>query len=750
MTRDPTMPAASFQNRVESILSRWEQADSHWDSNEIDRQCLGDPALASEVANQIRSIESCPDCFPLDESHIAISELKTAPVQTTDSYATEWISPPSGEQLNGRLPLASRFHLASGGIGSVWVYADESLGREVAVKFLNPDAATSRQQYEAFYREAEITAKLDHPGVPPVLAVGESDSGQPYFVMRLIAGHCLDVPIANLHRNLKHRPAHETRQQLRNLIKQLATVCRIVDYARTRRVVHGDIKPANIRVGRHGEVMLLDWGMALVVDRHVAGPKGELPTIQLSQPQREQRLSGGTIGYISPEAWQGQAASPASDTYALGVILYEILTGALPFDPTALSSSPEQARESIARRVTRGDHDDVEPKGRQRLGKLSGLSDLAAITRIAMQVHPEDRYATPMQMADDLERVLDDQPVSVRRPSRTTQCLRFARKHKTLAFGLPTALSLIAVLSLALLWTQQRAASDAKNQQVELQQLSDLAMRSLAGFTADQVVAEIAMRYESLRRIAEDPDLIPLLNQASSEPDSTRPMLAQWLEQQSEATGILLHANSVFLLDAQGVQQARQPPSESIGKNFQHRNYFHGQTIEAEPGTHVGMLHRAHISTVYVSSSSQQARIALVHPVKDDSGSVVGLLAMSINLENFGTLKRPSENDSMHISLVDARRYPIDGQSRSGVILAHTSSKRDPRPVDGSQIEYAAAGTTELRLEPNRPTLASLPDLFDPSAASETAVSRIAWRPMDHRSGLSNIDLPDWWVVVQR
>jgi hypothetical protein len=225
-----------------------------------------------------------------------------------------------------------------GAVGSVLRGMDTKLRRELAIK------VTSRSREELptplvarFVEEAQITAQLEHPNVIPVHDLGLDPEGRPYFTMKLVRGRSFETI---LEQRRARDPATLTEFGLRRLLDVFLQVCQAVDYAHSRGVIHRDLKPANIMVGDFGEVLVMDWGVAKLKGR------SEQPSLvtdeeraDVTSVRAENDVFGtqagsivGTPTYMSPEQAQGVNVDERADVYALGVILYEILCGEVPFD----------------------------------------------------------------------------------------------------------------------------------------------------------------------------------------------------------------------------------------------------------------------------------------------------------------------------------------------------------------------------------------------------------------------------------
>ncbi len=291
---------------------------------------------------------------------------------------------------------------ARGGLGAVFVALDGELHREVALKQILEKHADDPVSRQRFIAEAEITGGLEHPGVVPVYGLGTDAGGRPYYAMRFIKGDSLKEAIARFHEDeaLKAEPGRRS-LELRKLLRRFTDVCNAIDYAHSRGVIHRDIKPANIIVGKHGETLVVDWGLAKAIGR--ADPSVGEQTIAPSSSGSAETLPGSALGtpaYMSPEQARGDLdrLGPRSDVYGLGATLYCLLTGKPPFDGDDIGA--------ILRSVQAGEF----PPPRQRDPSIDRA--LEAICKKAMALQPVDRYASPKVLADDLERWMADEPVT--------------------------------------------------------------------------------------------------------------------------------------------------------------------------------------------------------------------------------------------------------------------------------------------------------------------------------------------------
>jgi tetratricopeptide (TPR) repeat protein len=321
--------------------------------------------------------------------------------------------------------------------------------------------------------EAEVTGGLEHPNIVPVYGLGTYGDGRPYYAMRLIRGDSLKDAIKRFHTLDDYGPRDfgERSLALRKLLGRFIDVCNAMAYAHSRGVLHRDLKPGNIMLGKYGETLVVDWGLAKPTDRADIVQVGAEPTLRPSSGSGLQAtVAGSAIGtpaYMSPEQASGDASrlGPASDVYSLGATLYCVLTGKAPYD--------DEDIRALLKRVQRGEF--LSP----RVVQPDVPRALEAICLKAMSLQPADRYVTPRALADDIEHWLADEPVSAHREGWVARLARWARRHRALVLGGAATLT-VALVAAVVLAIQQSRAADREHQIAKRERVAnDLAQARL-------------------------------------------------------------------------------------------------------------------------------------------------------------------------------------------------------------------------------------------------------------------------------
>ncbi len=431
----------------------------------IDARCDRDPALMSEVLSLLRACDA-------------------------EELATASRSPEPGT-IAGGLPARSRIGpyeldrlLGRGGMGAVYLAhrADGHFEQQVAIKLIDLPLATDFFR-ERFRQERQILAGLQHPLIARLLDGGVSDEGDLYLAMEYVDG----IPI--------HRFCEQKRLTVPQRLALFASVCDAVQYAHQNLVVHRDLKPDNILVATDGTPRLLDFGTAKLLSRSLLGPGSDVT---------RQGYQSFTPQYASPEQVLGNPITTASDTYSLGVLLYLLLTGALPYELKEFTTA------EMVRVICQ------EPPRRPPVAAGSNRrldADLEAIVLKALRKEPQLRYLTAQQLASDLRAHLGGQPVTARRGTLRYRTGKFiGRNRLALAAAGLLAITLLAGLG-GVLW-QARVANverrKAEARSADLRQLSssllselDEAIKQLPGSTGAQKLL-VTRVLEHLDRMAKD------------------------------------------------------------------------------------------------------------------------------------------------------------------------------------------------------------------------------------------------------
>lgn len=397
---------------VQSLLLLWEMRQRQGESLSVDELCRDCPELADKLRQAIEALE---DWERLEE----------------DACEAD-----SGDEAGavGSAPVEAFVHLKlvdlkshdQGGLGIVYRAREYGLPREVALKFVRDERSGDRDSLRRFFREVAITAGLEHPGIVPVLGLGKDSKGRPCYAMRFIDGTTLGKAIKSYHRNrrarrgrvpLRHDP------EFRALLRRFKAACTAVAYAHSRGIIHRDLKPANIMLGPFEETLVLDWGLARSIPRGNSGGLDQVDGAELIPPgQPDDQTKGviGTPGFMSPEQHAGRwdLVGPASDVYSLGACLHVLLTRRAP--------SPARAPAEIGAGTERADAASprtIDP----RIPRA-----LEAVCLKAMAHAPERRYGSALELAEDVERWLADEPVSAGRDPLATRVRRRLARHPAL------------------------------------------------------------------------------------------------------------------------------------------------------------------------------------------------------------------------------------------------------------------------------------------------------------------------------
>lgn len=390
------------QEQLYDLFDRACDLDSAAQAAFVERECAGNAALAERLTALLRAERQVSEAFL---GH-AVDVARSPSTSKTDPGSPEHIGPYRILREIGR-----------GGMGVVYEAEQDRPRRRVAVKVLRKNAA-SEDAMKRFEREAQVLGRLSHPGIAQIYDAGSAwvgDERWPYLVMELIEGLRLDdyVQVSGVGRSAR--------------LRLVAEICDAVEHAHYHRIIHRDLKPANIMVvelpvfasvrsegqavpGPIAQPKILDFGVALVTEGSLAS----------TLPRTRAGKILGTLGYMSPEQLSGgtKPVDARADVYALGVVLYLVLSGKMPYDLEG-KTTPEIL--SLLR--------DEKPRS---LGTVDASlrGDIDKIVAKALDKDPDRRYPSAAAFAQDIRRYLSDHPVSARPPSTWYSLAKFARRHR--------------------------------------------------------------------------------------------------------------------------------------------------------------------------------------------------------------------------------------------------------------------------------------------------------------------------------
>ncbi len=398
----------------------------------LDRACAGRPALRAEL-DAMLATPPTGGAFELE----ALTGLR--PPEAT----------PPGTRLG---PWRLLRLIAHGGMGEV--HLAERVGggfaQQVAVKLLRTPWPTG-ELLERFRRERDLLARLTHPSVVPLLDGGTAPDGRPYLVLQYVDGAPITDYCATAGLDRAAR------------LRLFVALCRAVQYAHSNLVVHRDLKPSNILVTAEGEIRLLDFGIAKLL---AAAPDGPELTETAPAPM--------TPGRAAPEQRRGGAVSTATDVWALGVLLHELVAGRPPAD---LEGDPVRLDPALADR------------------------DLAAIAGAALRADPDRRYPSAGQLGDDVERWLAGQPVSARPDSFGYRAARFVARHRVAVAAGAAAAAALVLLAATTTVQSLRAREESRRATAEAEKASaviDLLTGILGGLDPMDGAAGETVRIDDL------------------------------------------------------------------------------------------------------------------------------------------------------------------------------------------------------------------------------------------------------------
>ena len=466
-----------------------------------------------------------------------------------------------------RYQLVSNF--ARGGLGQIWMARDARLRREVAYKELLPSALKNKNALERFLEEAQITGQLEHPSIVPIYDIGYQQNGTPFYAMKLVRGETMEKHIEALHELPKDSP--EFSLTFRKLLRNFIDICNALAFAHDRGVLHRDLKPLNVMLGAFGETLVLDWGLAKVLDVPVTdedaapittdhgggfsvndetiiqssdgssqagatqGATAQLAASQSGASQgattsgvsmggQSQQMSGtfgvtrrmvvtdvrsvgsqtmngsvmGTPAYMPPEQGRGDLdeLDARSDIYSLGGILYKLLTNQQPIARGKLNE--------VLKNVTEGNI--IPPREHDS----SIAKPLEAVALKALAKNKDDRYASALDLARDIEAWLADEAVSCFEDPWTVKARRWAKRHKSAVFSGSAAVS-VAFLA----WVGVSVSHAARMSDIREFARSNISQAETAAAQSDFAQSKQLLT-AAIGRVTGEDDLMDLLGSLES------------------------------------------------------------------------------------------------------------------------------------------------------------------------------------------------------------------------------------------
>ena len=594
--------------------------------------------------------------------------------------------------------------IARGGLGVVFKARDLKTERVVALKMILAGNLASPAEVQRFRNEIEAAANLEHPNIVPIYDVGEFEQ-RPYYTMKLMAGSLAGEI--------------EKFSDPRSAARLTATICWAIHFAHQRGVLHRDLKPHNILLDSSGNPHVSDFSLA----KWVGG-------------QRESGLTEtgavfGTPSYMAPEQASGQnkTITTAADVYAIGAILYELLTGRPPFQ----ADSPMQTLRQVV---------ECEPASPSSMGR-SIDRDLETICLKCLEKEPSRRYGSAEDVGKELERYLKGQPIKARYIGRAQRVWRWCLRFPMWAASVAAAALFLVIITVGALWeaaAQQQALRD------DAVKTNVFAARHVAG----TVLWQLNHFSQAVLERARSPELRRLVASASRDRDAqTRlvELMRVYHEAANHPGGPYRAAaatqgdpfESWFVLDDSGIGLARWPVAEGkpwIGEDFGGREYFQEALRHAQaavPRPHVSRVFQSHADGLYKfaisvpvkAADEPGAPVAAVLVTTITTGSTLGSVQLGGHLRKVVLVGPKDDNPrsaagDTRPSTVPARRPP---PSAYLVLFDGSYDKRDaPVPVTSAKLlgfsRRLEPGGDELRL-PEREIpehLSTDDDYADPNA----------------------------------
>jgi tRNA A-37 threonylcarbamoyl transferase component Bud32 len=480
--------------------------------------------------------------------------------------------------------------IARGGMGVVYKARQVSLNRLVAVKMILSGQLASADDVRRFRAEAEAAAHLRHPNIVAIHEVDEHN-GQHFFSMDYVAGRSL----AQMVREHPLSP-----QQAARYVKIVAEA---IHHAHRQGILHRDLKPSNVLIDEADQPRITDFGLAKRLSNDANAT-----------------ISGAVVGtpsYMSPEQALGrEAVGPATDVYSLGAMLYDLVTARPPFRADSPLETLRQVR-------------DCEPASPRVLNPIVPR-DLETICLKCLAKDPRHRYTSAADVAEELGRFLDGEPIRARPIGTLAKMARWARRHPLAAGVMLTTVALLVVVSAATL-------SVARQLELQLRREVLESNKYAARNVANTLRGQLTHWGDAVADVSNDDVLIDLLEAGASTADLQNYITSRHKHYASPEGGLVKPGEppiftNWFILDPRGVALARSPVlADFLGKDYGFRDYFQG-AIQAKAG-------QVHVSNVYLSENDRLYKFALSSPIRrhrSDSPPLGVLVATVATDSSFG------------------------------------------------------------------------------------------------------------------
>jgi len=755
----------NHQQRIDDLLDQWEVAFDEGTDLSPEQLCVAAPDLLEVVRGKIAALKSMN--AKLNSGAIP------SPFQARDSQPLpgRW---DAGQDQHEQDPCGVKgaslettvrtkvftFYRRGGG-GAIYRGEDVDLGRQQAVKTMLPNHAIDPEIRNRFEIEARVTARLEHPGIIPVYGMGQTAEDLPFYTMRFVEDSCLDDTIVEFHKTANRIDLSVP--IFRDLLQRFISVCQTIAYAHSRGIVHRDLKPHNILMGKYGETLVIDWGLAQQFKREGHFKANSEHTLVINEANEEKKLThrSGTLAYMSPQQHLGLLPSPSDDIYSLGATLFKVLSGKSPVD-----GFEEFSEQQIRTAITQGK---IAPIGRANIEVPAAL---VAVCQKAMHHQPSQRYQTTLELANDVSRYIAGEVVSVYQEPWTARTFRWFGKNLRVAqFLAGAALTFLIVWMLASLFFANLAAERQSAREANLISSAENFSRLLS----DELDVRIRILETEARSSVLAQELLAIeakFQEAGSDPvdQETIRLWAQPLQDWIVATGQSydgtaqrqsLVFNSLCVFDQRGYQVARYgadfpldqdqnptqassryndlknsgPGTKTIGARFNYRGYFRGNPFDATQQTPDQDLqpHQFpfYISSVYQSKSSSTFNFQITVPIyAAPQGSpqnrsqpvLLGLIGMALEVGKLGI-----PDNGMVISQQEVRLSST--QSYSGLVLHHKQQleQQELMYLDPSDFQRIVAFLAQETSKPNSPAKLLPFPLIDPVTRTKREALRVAY-----------------------